>query len=226
MRSFSGEGLLIFRKRRALVAPKALRWWIWIVIAAALVTWAITAFERAIVPTLIAVSETQVVRVANEAMIEAVNQHLASFMNGKEFLRFETGPTGELLYVQVNSSDLNRIQAEALSVLQESLQELEGFQVTVPLGQALGSRIFAQSGPRIPVTLYPYGTVKVQVNNSYDVTGINQTKFEVWLTVTCTVRVVIPLIQSRAEVSTDIPLTTVLIPGKVPPTYLSIPSPN
>lgn len=156
-------------------------------------------------------------------MIEAVNAHVADFVNGKALLEFRTGPSGDLLYVQVNSADLNRIQAEALAVLQESFRQLSGFKVYVPLGQALGSRIFAPSGPRIPVTLYPYGSVHVEVLDSYDVTGINQTKFEVWLKVTCMVRVVIPLIQARTEVATEIPLTTVLIPGKVPPTYLSIP---
>jgi sporulation protein YunB len=157
-------------------------------------------------------------------MVDTLNRHLTDILDGKNLLDFQTGPTGELLYVQVNAADLNRIQSEALTVLQESFRQLAGFKVYVPLGQALGSRIFAPSGPRIPVTLFPYGSVRVEVHDSYDVTGINQTKFEVWLRVTCMVRVVIPLIQARTEVATEIPLTTVLIPGKVPPTYLSIPN--
>jgi len=43
--------------------------------------------------------------------------------------------------------------------------------------------------------------------------------------VTCMVRVVIPLIAARTEVSTDVPLATILIPGKVPDTYLTLPTP-
>jgi sporulation protein YunB len=156
-------------------------------------------------------------------MIDAVNLHVTDLMAGKNLLEFQTGPSGELLYVQVNTADLNKIQSEALAVLQDAFRQLAGFKVHVPLGQALGSRIFAPSGPRIPVTLYPYGTVRVEVHDSYDVTGINQTKFEIWLRITCMVRVVIPLIQSRTEVAAEVPLTTVLIPGQVPPTYLSIP---
>ena len=224
MRSFSGEGLLIFRKRRSLGVRKGFRPLLWVAGLVALVVWVLTMFERAVIPTLVAVSETEVTRVANQAMIDTVNSHITDFMEGKNLLEFKTGPTGELLYVQVNSADLNRIQAEALAVLQESFRALAGFRVYVPLGQALGSRIFAPAGPRIPITLYPYGSVKVEVHDSYDTTGINQTKFEVWLRVTCMVRVVIPLIQARTEVATEIPLTTVLIPGKVPPTYLSIPT--
>ncbi|MGE5578499.1 MAG: sporulation protein YunB [Bacillota bacterium] len=195
----------------------------WLGAVAALLFWIVLVFERAVIPTLIAVSESEVTRVANQAMLDALNQHVTDIMNGKDLLDFHTNQDGELLYVQVNAVDLNRIQSEALAVLQESFRELEGFRVYVPLGQAMGSRIFAPSGPRIPITLYPYGSVEVDVHDSYEVTGINQTKFEVWLTVTCMVRVVIPLISAQTEITTDVPLTTVLIPGKVPPTYLSVP---
>lgn len=222
MRGFSGEGLLIFRKKRSLSVNKGLRLFAWLAVLIALTVWVLVAVERAVIPTLIAISETEVTRVANQAMINAVNTHISEFMEGKNLLDFRTGPSGDLLYVQVNTGDLNKIQSQALEVLQETFRDLTGFTVHVPLGQALGSRIFAPAGPRIPVTLYPYGTVKVEVHDSYDVTGINQTKFEVWLRVTCMVRVVIPLIQARTEVTTEIPLATVLIPGKVPPTYLSI----
>lgn len=224
MRSFSGEGLLIFRKKRSLGVRKGLRPVLWLVGLVVLVGWALITVEKAVIPTLVAVSETEVTRVANQALINTVNAHMTEFMAGKNLLLFETGPTGELLYVQVNTTDLNMIQSDALAVLQEAFRSLDGFKVYVPLGQALGSRIFAPRGPRIPITLYPYGSVTVDVRDSYDTTGINQTKFEVWLQVKCMVRVVIPLIQAKTEVSTEIPLTTVLIPGKVPPTYLSIPT--
>lgn len=223
MRSFSGEGLLIFRRKRSLAVHRGVRTFMWLGALIALALWILAMIERAVIPTLVAISETEVTRVANDAMVAALNDHVADIMNGKDLLEFHTNDAGELLYVRVNAANLNRIQSEALAVLQDAFRELAGFQVSVPLGQALGSRIFAPSGPRIPVTLYPYGSVEVDVNDSYEVTGINQTKYEVWLTVTCMVRVVIPLISAQTEVTTQVPLTTVLIPGKVPPTYLSIP---
>lgn len=223
MGSFSGEGLLIFRKRRSLSVGRGFRLFIWLAAFLVLVAWLLIVLERAVIPTLVAISETEVTRVANQAMIDTVNKHVSDLLEGKNLLEFRTGSNGELLYVQVNTVDLNKIQSEALAVLQETFRNLAGFKVYVPLGQTIGSRIFAPSGPRIPVTLYPYGTVRAEIHDSYEVTGINQTKFEVSLKVTCMVRVVIPLIQAKTEVSTEIPLTTVLIPGKIPSTYLAIP---
>jgi len=187
--------------------------------------WALNALETAATPTLIAIAETQVIRIANRAMIDAINDNISLLLDGKELLHFETGPTGELLYVRTNTGELNRIQADALAVLEDAFQELDGFTVSVPLGQALGSEMFAPYGPKINAKLYPYGSVSAEIRDSFEVTGINQTRYNLYLTVTCMVRVVIPLIAARAEVTTDVPLATILIPGKVPNTYLTLPTP-
>jgi sporulation protein YunB len=181
------------------------------------------ALERSIIPTLIAISESQVAAIANEAIISAVSGHIDTLLAGKRLLDFHVGDEGQLLYVQTNTADLNQIQSESLSVLQEAIANLEGFHIYVPLGQAIGSSIFASVGPRIKVTLIPYGYVSVKVLDSFEVTGINQIKYDITLRVTYTLQVVIPLISSKSQVSTDIPLATVLIPGKVPDTYLTVP---
>lgn len=185
--------------------------------------WLLLLAERSIIPTLVAIAESEVARVANEVLIDTINEHITSLLQGKVLLHFETGPTGDLLYVKTNTADLSRIQAEALGVLQKAIGTLRDFTIRVPLGQTLGSKIFAPVGPRIPIRVLPYGSVRAQILDSYDVTGINQTRYSISLRATCSVRVIIPLLSAHTEVVTDIPLTTVLIPGKVPDTYLSLP---
>ncbi|HHY44887.1 MAG TPA: sporulation protein YunB [Firmicutes bacterium] len=179
--------------------------------------------ERSIAPTLVAIAESETLRVANEVMVSTINEHLHTLLNGKVLLEFETGPTGDLLYVRTNTTALNQVQADALEVLQKAVADLEGFTIRVPMGQALGSKLFAPLGPKIPIKVLPFGSVRAQVYDSYDVTGINQTRYNILLRATCSVKVIIPLIAAETEVVTDIPLTTVLIPGKVPDTYLSFP---
>jgi sporulation protein YunB len=218
-------GLPIFQRRRTIGASvRGKRLLLVLCVLAVIVglTSLFLALERAIVPTLVAISETEVARVTNKAMIDAVKRHITAFLEGKTFLYFETGKDGQLLYIKTNTADLNRIQADALDVLQDAMKNLDGFSVYIPLGQAFGSTTLAHVGPKIKVTLYPYGTVRTQVRDSFDVTGINQARYNIFLNVKCTVRVVVPFISSMAEVSTDIPLTTVIIPGKVPDTYLNL----
>lgn len=179
--------------------------------------------ERAIMPTVVAIAETEVSRVANQALIDTVNRNIAAFLTGRRLVETELTPAGDLLYIRTNTADLNSIQAEALMVLQETFRNLDRFSVYVPLGQTLGSKIFAPLGPRIRVLLYPYGAIGVRVKDSFEVTGINQIKYNVFLEVEGTVRVVIPFISSKTQVQTSIPLTTLLIPGKVPDTYITLP---
>ncbi len=198
---------------------------LWVAGVLLLLLWMFTLVERAIVPTLVAIAETEVNRVANRAMIDAINENIATLLQGRQLLHFETAPDGSLLYVSANTAELSRVQAESLAVLETALERLEGFAVDVPLGQVLGSRIFAHSGPNIPVTLYPFGAVEAHIRDSFEVTGINQTRYNVFLNVKCLVRVVIPLISAKSEVSTDIPLAAILIPGKVPDTYLNLRAP-
>ena len=92
----------------------------------------------------------------------------------------------------------------------------------MPRGQAF-PKLFAPVGPKIPIRVFPYGSVRAQVYDSYDVTGINQTRYNILLRATCSVRVIIPPHRSGDRSGDRHPLTTVLIPGKVPDTYLSFP---
>ncbi|MGI6631911.1 MAG: sporulation protein YunB [Bacillota bacterium] len=196
---------------------------LFLVLALMLLLWILLVAERSIVPTLVAIAESEVDRIANEVLVDTINEHLTSLLRGKVLLEFETGPTGDLLYVRTNTADLSRIQAEALEVLQKAVDNLDEFTIRVPLGQTLGSKLFAPVGPRIPIRVVPYGSVRAHIIDSFDVTGINQTRYNISLRATCSVRVIIPLLSARTETVTDIPLTTVLIPGKVPDTYLTLP---
>lgn len=180
------------------------------------------ALENALAPTLLAMSEAEVARVTTRVLVETINVRIASMLDGKELLEFKTNEQGDLLYVKANARELSELQAEALDVLEEAFKNLEGIEIAIPLGQALGSTIFAPNGPKVRITLFPYGTVQAQIRDSFDVTGINQVRYNVNLHVTCTVRVVIPLITSKTTIESDIPVASVFIPGKVPNTYLEL----
>ena len=54
----------------------------------ALVMWLFSWAERSIVPTLVAIAESETTRVANEVMVNTINAHLATLLNGKVLLEF------------------------------------------------------------------------------------------------------------------------------------------
>lgn len=179
-----------------------------------------------IVPTLLAISETKVIAIANRAVLQAIHSHVDTLLENKELLSFHTDPNGKLLYTQTNAACITEIQSEVLALLQNTVNDLQRFGLHIPLGQILGSRIFATKGPTIKVAMCPYGYVDVKILDRFDVTGINQLKYDLFLNASFTLQIVIPLISTKTYVSVDVPLTTVIIPGEVPDTYLTLPYDN
>lgn len=192
--------------------------------AAAVFTFAFV--ERSVVPTLVALAEAEASGAANLLIVDTVRNEVLPLIQGKNLIEFVTGPSGEVVFVKVNSAYLGEVEAISLRALQDGLSRVGEFKVYVPLGQLLGSRILAASGPKIPVVLIPAGVVSTKISDSFEVAGINQTKYTLFLTARVSIKVVIPLVSSYAVVSAEVPLATVLIPGKVPDTYLSVPLPG
>lgn len=181
------------------------------------------AVERKIFAPLLAISEAKVVAIANDVILQAVNSQIDALLEGKNLLDFHQDSDGHLLYVKTNTAGLNRLHSDALGLLQDALKDLEEVDIYVPFGQILGSTIFAAAGPKIKVVIIPYGYVNLQIVDGFEVTGINQVKYDLSLEAHFALQVVVPFIASKTGISIDIPLATVLIPGKVPDTYLTIP---
>ncbi len=204
--------------------PRRGLFWPLLFLAAALFTFAFV--ERSVVPTLVALAEAEASGAANLLIVDTVRNEVLPLIQGKNLIEFVTGPSGEVVFVRVNSAYLGEVEAISLRALQDGLSRVSEFKIYVPLGQLVGSRILAAFGPKIPVALIPAGVVSTKISDSFEVAGINQTKYTLFLTARVSIKVVIPLVSSSAVVSAEVPLATVLIPGKVPDTYLSVPLPG
>lgn len=198
----------------------------WLLLFFGVTIFAFAFLERSVVPTLVALAESEASGTANRLVVDTVRNEILPLIEGVSLIDFVTGPSGEVVFVRVNSPYLSQVEAMSLRALQDGLARIEAFQVYVPLGQLFGSKILATAGPRIPVKLIPVGVVSTKVDDSFEVAGINQTKYTLFLIAKVSIKVVIPLVSSSTIVSAEVPLATVLIPGRVPDTYLSIPVPG
>lgn len=57
----------------------------------------------------------------------------------------------------------------------------------MPLGAALGITLLAGSGPGIPVSIVPIGSVSTDFETEFEACGINQTRHKVYLQVSATI---------------------------------------
>lgn len=176
-------------------------------------------------PTLIALAEARAKIIAFDAIHQSISEEIARSIRYNDLLQVEKDNEGKIAMTQINTMEVNRIQAETVRKVQSTLQSIEGEVVKIPLGQILGSQILANYGPKIPVTLVPIGTVHVDISHSFKEAGINQTRHKIYLEVFTDVQFIVPFISASRKISSAVPIADTIYMGDVPDTVLNLPFP-
>ena len=159
---------------------------------------------------------------AVQILNEAVEETIAGEVSYDKLMSVTTGSDGTVRLIQANTAEMNRLASHATLLAQKKLEELEDQTISVPLGSALGLTIFAGAGPRIQVRILPVGAVIPRFDTEFQTAGINQTRHKVLLTLTATVRLVIPTGSSKMEASTQMAVAESIIVGQVPESFVDL----
>ncbi|MDN5326263.1 MAG: hypothetical protein PWP41_959 [Moorella sp. (in: firmicutes)] len=173
-------------------------------------------------PALDAVAATQARWVAAEAMQQAVLDKITGQVSYNNLIQPESSGGGQVVFMQADALSISRLQAAAQLAIQERLARLQGKTYYLPLGQILGLKLLAAFGPPVPLRFIPMGTVKVDVGDTFESAGINQTRHRIYLQAESEVQVVAPFSWEKVQVATTIPVAEAIIVGPVPQTYVSL----
>lgn len=180
--------------------------------------------DRRVRPTLFSIAEIKVTHMAVDAINKTVQLEVSSSeMDYEDFIDVRLDYNGRVALMQANTVRINKMAADITLDVQENLQELQKTSVSVPLGQVLGSYIFADMGPYINIGIHPMGTVSVDVVDRFEQAGINQTRHKIYLDFFTTVRVVVPLYSGEVEIATKVPVAESIIVGDVPEAVINFP---
>lgn len=208
----------MFKRRRLY------RRWLALIIALVLVYLVYLFFDLRVRPTLFSVAEVHVTRMAVETINKTVQQEVSrSNIGYQDFITVHRDYNGRVALMQANTVRINKLAADITLDVQQRLRSLERERVSVPFGQIMGSRIFADMGPRVEVRIYPMGVVNVDVLDRFEQAGINQTRHKIYLDFTTMVRVVVPLHSGEVEVATKVPVAESIIVGDVPEAVINLP---
>ena len=178
--------------------------------------------ERRVEPVLMYLAETKASVLATDIINETINERVVKGVDLKELVLFEKNQAGDVSLIRINAVEVNRIETLALSTVQNAIKMMGEQQIEIPIGQLLGSRLFAAIGPRLRVRVLPAGRATAAVTDRFESAGVNQVKHCVYLETEVTLRVVAPLASSEIKLKNISPLTVVIVPGKVPTTYIDI----
>mgnify|MGYP000869556650 CR=1 FL=1 len=178
--------------------------------------------EKNIRPKIKAMSEIKARLIATQAINDAISKKIQ--MNAfKDLVNIKTDNMGRVTMVQANTSEMNRIAVETSLYIQEVLENISEEDLYIPMGNILGSQIFADKGPKLRIKIQPAGTVKVNFATEFLEAGINQTRLKIYLKVDTGVQIIMPFAENEIDVSTNVAVSETIIVGDVPESYINLP---
>lgn len=193
-----------------------------IAIAIVLFLFVFSIIDQNLTPAIMSIAEAKAHHVANEAINKALYDKVLANVNYNDLIIVHKDSQQRVTMMQANSVRIGRIVSQANLEIKQSLAAMEEEILRVPLGQALGSRILANYGPRINVRIIPYGTVDVKFSDEFQQAGINQVRHILYLDIDTTVKIVIPTVSGSAKLNNKIPIAEAVIVGDVPDTFVGL----
>ena len=169
----------------------------------------------------VSASQTQIAvhRIIQQAVLEVLEEDDLRYQS---FVTLQQNVRGETTALTTNTVQINRLQAQLLEKILDSLQANREMRVTLPLGTLLGSQFLAGRGPDVTLRLIPAGTVKTRIINQFDEAGINQTAHQIMMDVIIVMTILTPAGPESVRVVSSVVVAETVIVGNVPQSYVNV----
>ena len=125
-----------------------------------------------------------------------------------------------------NTALINRYCSSFSSEINKKISEIPYEEISIPLGAAWGLGFLADTGPKVPFTFYPMGSVNVDYETEFLSAGINQINYKIWLEIAMEIKIVNPLSDEKVTLQRKILLADMVLSGNVPDHYFQMSSPG
>lgn len=173
-------------------------------------------------PTILAYCDAEARGIALETINETIRTEFQNKISYDDIITVKTDKDGNIVMIQANSVELNRIGSEIALSVQKRITSIENREGSIPFGVVFKNDLLANYGPKVPFKMRPIGYVNTNYRSEFQSAGINQTRHIIYLDITANVQVIVPLARNNVSVVTSIPITESIIVGKVPDTYANI----
>ncbi|AZO95713.1 sporulation protein YunB [Iocasia frigidifontis] len=179
--------------------------------------------HNTITPIFFSLAEVEAVKIANSAINEAVDLG-AEKVDYQDMIDYVYNKSGDaIVLMQPNTKNINKFTSSISLRIQEKLAEASQETVSVPLAQIFGIELLAGFGPKLEARIIPAGfTEPPKIKDSFTSAGINQTRHKIYLDVAAQIKLIVPFKSHSVDIHADIPVTEVVILGKVPQVYVGI----
>jgi len=172
--------------------------------------------ERNFKPLVFSLAEARSAAMASQVLYGALAEATEDGVAYGDLMNVHMDEHGQVSLLSANARQMNRLADKAGQAALRRLDNMTSERVSVPLGAVLGLTLFAGSGPGVPVSIVPIGSVATEFATEFEACGINQTRHKVYLQLTASIRIVIPTGAKTTQVSANMLVAESIIVGRVP----------
>lgn len=199
------------------------KWFVCLILLILVVIYSAVYTEKIVKPNMAAIAEVRVKAMITQTVNDAINDQLVNSTSISDLLTIKTDNEGNISLVQSNTAAMNNMATGITQTVQNSYKVMKPMEVKVPIGSILGSPILSQMGPYIELKVIPIGMSRVNFITEFESTGINQTKYKVYLEIDSQARVLAPFSINNINVQNTILVAEAVIVGEVPDSYINVP---
>lgn len=175
-------------------------------------------------PTLDRLGKAHASRLGQEILQSAVLETVAEEGTlPSDLVTLTLGEDGQISAVVPDMMAINYLKAQLTTRIQEKISQMEETVVSIPSGSLLGVEFLSAYGPRLPIRLIPYGHTIVDLESHFSSAGINQTRHQIFATVSLELSLLMPDYRTvGAEITARIPMSETVVVGNVPNSYTNL----
>jgi sporulation protein YunB len=200
--------------------PKLMRITTAVVVVVAIFIFCTVYFRQNIVPTVMGSAIAQVRAVGTNTVNIAATQVISEGIDYDELFKVEKDSEGNVVMIQANSPNINRIAREISNLAQANLDALGPQEIEIAFGTFTGVALLTGFGPDVIVTVNPISAANCDFVSFFVSAGINQTLHKIYIDVYAEISIVTPIDQPTINVKVEVLVCENLIVGKVPQVYL------
>ena len=183
----------------------------------------LTVFELRVRPIISKVATSRAKSTAVRVISNVVNDTMAkSDIKYTDLVSFQKNGEQNITAVTSNVVEINKLKATLSAQIEKRISNIDTMSTRIPLGNLLNQSFLSGLGPKIKIKMVPIGYATIDVKNEFTAAGINQTKHEIYLEISCALSVLLPIYSESTEVKTQIPVAETIIVGNVPGTYTNV----
>lgn len=186
----------------------------------------IIRFETQVVPYAISVSEKYATNIVSRQIDESIKETIEKMkLNSSNFFNYSI-KNSENNFFDINTILINSVCNEISLLLSEKLNSIQEIPVEIPIGIFSGINAFSNVGPKFKIHIISVKDASIDYDTSFKSVGINQINFQVYLKINSEISIINPMYKKKITVSRKVTLVNTVFDGKVPNTYLNLPTKN